>query len=116
MFYVVKETWGPGADPSDSPDKSKVLFASTLYEAAARIAEQHVARFGASGRDPTQNRWWARSPDELYIVRVTTSPPEGRSFQLADAEAADAPARQAEHDEPPGIRALRALGFEPLRS
>jgi hypothetical protein len=115
MFYVVKETWGPGADPTEAPDKSKILFASTLYEAAARIAEQHVARFGASGRDPTQNRWWARSADELYILRVTTSPPESRSFQAPEPDEFGDHTPAGDRDEPPGIRALRALGFEPLR-
>jgi hypothetical protein len=115
MFYVVKETWGPGADPTDTPDKSKILFASTLYEAAARVAEQHVARYGACGRDPTQNRWWARSADELYVLRVSTQPPEARSFHTAESERSGDYAPGAGRDDPPGIQALRALGFEPLR-
>ncbi len=115
MFYVVKETWGAGADPTEPPDKSKIVFASTLYEAAARIAEQHVARFGASGRDPSQTRWWARSADALHVVRVTVSPPQARSFQTADEDEIGDCAVDDRSGEPDGIRALRALGFSPLR-
>lgn len=75
MFYVVQRTWFAGADPTEAADRERLVFAGSLYDAAARVAESAARRFGASGRDPVAQTWWARGTDSLHRFEVTSERP-----------------------------------------
>lgn len=93
MFYVIQRTWFEGADPTDAPDRERLVFAGSLYEAATRVVEGITRRFGASGRDPVTQSWWARGTDSLHRFEITTEKPRfGRRLRLVEREEARVPA------------------------
>lgn len=89
MFYVIQRTWFEGADPTDLPDRERLIFAGSLYDAAARVVESVSRRFGASGRDPVNQTWWARGANTLHRFEITTNKPRfARRLRVVTAEPA----------------------------
>lgn len=88
MFYVIQRTWFEGADPTDLPDRERMVFAGALYGAAARVVESVSRRFGASGRDPVSQTWWARGADTLHRFEITTEKPRfARRLRVVERQA-----------------------------
>lgn len=89
MFFVIQRTWFEGADPTDLPDRERLIFAGSLYEAASRVVESVSRRLGASGRDPVTQTWWARGANTLHRFEITIEKPRlARRLRVVEAEPA----------------------------
>lgn len=75
MFYVLKQTWFAGADPTEEADSVKQVGSTVTREQAetwaASLAQvKHPAHY-----DAEKQSWCAKAPDALHEFHVTDSPP-----------------------------------------
>lgn len=56
------------------------MFTGALYDGAARMVESASRRFGASGRDPVSQTWWARGANTLHRFEITTEKPRAQRW------------------------------------
>ncbi len=78
MYYVFRQTWLAGADPTAEPDSVKVVASARTRETAEARAEA-LAQEGCGARyDDHRRAWSAKARDALHAYCVCETRRSGR--------------------------------------
>ncbi len=74
MFYVLKQTWFAGADPTEAADCVKQVGTMATREAAEAWASSLAHVKACAHYDAQKQSWCAKAPDALHEFHISDHP------------------------------------------